>query len=213
MFEELSLTLIIIIITVISSFLAFNDKDLQYKLMMSPYQVKHHKEWHRLITHAFVHKDYLHLFMNMYVMYLFGKEGFGLEKKFTLDFGSAGLYYFGLLYFGGFLFATLPSMKRHGDNPNYLSLGASGAVSAVVFSTIVLFPTQGIGLIFIPGIFIPAFIFGFLYLSYEMYMDKRGGTGVAHDAHLWGALYGVIYTFLLHPDYLKEFVAQVKNAF
>ena len=88
--------------------------------------------------------------------------------------------------------------------PHYLSLGASGAVSAVVMSFIIINPLAELSLLFIPISF-PAFVFGILYVAYEIYMDKKGGTGVAHDAHLWGALFGVVFTVTVHFQYLKQF--------
>ena len=128
----------------------------------------------------------------MYVLYSFGGfvesvlvEGYvnsssGISVG---GFGNVGYLYFVSLYLGVLLFATVPSLKKHGDNPGYLAVGASGAVSAIVFSSIILYPTGGMGLLFIP-IRIPSFIFGVLYLLAEQYMSKKGGTRIAHDAHL-----------------------------
>ena len=216
-----SVTTIIVAITVVVSFLAFNDKDLSYKLTLSPYSVKHHKRWWQVFTHGFIHADYMHLGLNMYVLYSFGGfvEGVLVEgyynpsnEVFIGGFGNVGYLYYFTLYVGGLLFATLPSLKKHGDNPGYLAVGASGAVSAIVFSSIILYPTGGMGLLFIP-ISIPSFIFGVLYLLAEHYMSKKGGTRIAHDAHIGGAFFGVIFTVLLDFQILTNFIYMINDWF
>ena len=216
-----SITTIIVAITVVVSLLAFNDKDLSYKLTLSPYSVKHHKRWWQILTHGFVHADYMHLGLNMYVLYSFGGfvesvlvEGYVNSSSGVSvgGFGNVGYLYFISLYVGGLLFATVPSLKKHGDNPGYLAVGASGAVSAIVFSSIILYPTGGMGLLFIP-IRIPSFIFGVLYLLAEQYMSKKGGTRIAHDAHIGGAFFGVFFTVLLDFNFLTNFVDMINGWF
>jgi membrane associated rhomboid family serine protease len=152
----------------------------------------------------------MHLLVNMYVFYIFGGV---TERIFESVLGGLkGSLFFLLLYLGGVLFATLPAYKKHRDNHYYNSVGASGAVSAVLFASIVLLPTNSIYLFFIP-IPIPAFIFGVLYLWYENYMDKRSQDNVAHDAHFWGALFGVVFTLLAVPNSFLNFVSQVTDFF
>jgi membrane associated rhomboid family serine protease len=215
-----SITTIIVGVTIIVSLLAFNDKDLSYKLTLSPYSVKHHKRWWQLFTHGFIHADYLHLGLNMYVLYSFGGfvehilvEGYVSSSGiFIGGFGNIGYLYYVTLYVGGLLFATLPALKKHGDNVGYLAVGASGAVSAIVFSSIILYPTGGMGLLFIP-ILIPSFIFGVLYLFAEHYMSKKGGTRIAHDAHIGGAFFGVIFTVLLDFQFLENFIEMINDWF
>ena len=216
-----SITTVIVAITVIVSLLAFSDKDLSYKLTLSPYSVKHHKRWWQIFTHGFIHADYMHLGLNMYVLYSFGGfvedvlvEGYDnpINGISVGGFGNIGYLYYITLYVGGLLFATLPSLKKHGDNPGYLALGASGAVSAVVFSSIILYPTGGMGLLFIP-ISIPSFIFGILYLFAEHYMSKKGGTRIAHDAHIGGAFFGIIFTVLLDFQFLTNFIDMINDWF
>jgi len=206
---SLSITTIILAITVIVSFLAFNDKDLSYKLTLSPYSVKHHKRWWLVLTHAFIHADYMHLGLNMFVLYNFGRI---VEYEFTANFGNIGYLYFIVLYLGGLLFASIPSLKKHSDNPGYLAVGASGAVSAVVFSSIILYPTGKMSLIFLP-IGIPSFIFGILYLFAEHFMNKRGGTRIAHDAHIGGAFFGVLFTVLINFQFLFDFINMINEWF
>ena len=214
-----SITTIIVAITVVVSFLAFNDKDLSYKLTLSPYSVKHHKRWWQVFTHGFIHADYMHLGLNMYVLYSFGGfgesvlvDGYPSSEGIIGGFGNIGYLYCITLYVGGLLFATLPSLKKHGDNPSYLAVGASGAVSAIVFSSIIFYPTGGMGLLFIP-IRIPSFIFGVLYLLAEHYMSKKGGTRIAHDAHIGGAFFGVFFTVLLDFKFLINFVDMINDWF
>ena len=215
----MSVTLTLVIATSLISLYAFSNPEKHRELMLSPYRVKHNNEWHRIISHAFVHKDYMHLLLNMFVLYQFGYqvvpgyESFGVEAKFEEDFGTQGRVYYVLLYVGAFLFAALPALRRHQENPLYFSLGASGAVSGVVFATMILYPTREMGLIFLPGTYLPSVVFGVLYMTYEIYMDKRGGSGIAHDAHIWGALFGIAFTIIIKFDYLREFIDQIKNLF
>jgi len=188
----ISITLVIIIITVIISILAFNDNNLKYKLTFSPYSYLHNNKFWLVFTHGFIHADYLHLAFNMYVLYMFGIY----IEAFFLNTSSIGFIFFLSLYLGGMVFATLPSIIKHRDNPNYLSLGASGAVSAIVFAFIIIEPLAPLGLIIIPGLSIPGFIFGLLYLFAENYMIKKGGSNIAHDAHISGAIFGLLFIAL-----------------
>ncbi|MCT4582452.1 MAG: rhomboid family intramembrane serine protease [Flavobacteriales bacterium] len=203
---ELSVTLVIVAITVLVSLAAFNNQDLTNQLIFSPYQAKHQNEWWRAITHGFIHADHMHLFFNMYVLYNFGDL---IEQTLIYIYGSTtGMLYFVGMYVGGLLFATLPSMRKHSDNPMYRSLGASGAVSTVLFAFIIYYPSEKLSLLFIP-IGIPAYIFGALYLAFETYSNKNGRTNIAHDAHIAGALFGVLYVIVLDFDNLARFVSQI----
>ncbi|MEM9053564.1 MAG: rhomboid family intramembrane serine protease [Bacteroidota bacterium] len=212
---ELSLNTIIVGVTVLVSLAAFNNRELLSKLMFNPYQVKHRKQYYRVVTHAFIHADFMHLFFNMYVLWSFGGL---IESIFTerevfeylfpeLDFWgtSTGYLNFVLLYFGGVIFATLPSMRKHGDNPGYNSLGASGAVSSIVLAAILLMPTMDIYIFFIP-IGIPAFIVGAAYLAYEYYMSRHAQSRIAHDAHYVGAIFGLAFLLILKPYFGLRFL-------
>jgi len=208
------ITYALIGVAVIVSLQSFSNKSLFYKLSFSPYEAKQRGKWYKTITHGFVHADYMHLLFNMYVLYMFGQTveigaGEGVNG-FVKHFGNKGHYLYLLLYFGGLLFATLPAFYKHSDNPSYVSIGASGAVSAVVFSFIILNPTIELFLLFLP-IPIPGVVFGLLYLGLEAYMDRRGGSKIAHDAHFWGAIFGIIFTILIDLTLLKTFVEQVKE--
>jgi membrane associated rhomboid family serine protease len=201
----MSITVIILIVTIGISLLADSKPELKEKMLFNAYQIKHNKEWYRWITHAFIHGGFMHLALNMFVLYNFGEY---VEHSLNGYFGGSGPYYYILLYFGGIIVSSMAAFKKHQDNRNYNSLGASGAVASVLFSFIIFEPTQSLYLFFIP-IGIPAFIVGVLYLWYEQYMGKKGGTGIAHDAHFWGATYGALLTIVLGPDLLSNFFHQI----
>jgi len=205
---NLSITLIIIIITVAVSLYANGKPELYSKLLFNPYQVFHRKEWWRIFTHGLIHdnNNIMHLGFNMYVLYSFGNA---VESILVRHLGGLGVAYYLLIYIGGMAVATLPAMLKHKDNYGYNSVGASGAVSAVLFSMIAFAPfSGGIGILFIP-FSIPPLVFGVLYLAYEKYMEKRGGTNVAHDAHIWGAVFGFLFTLLFVPDAFLNFIAEL----
>ena len=212
---------IIIAINVLLSVIAFSRPEIKSALLFNPYAVKHQNQWWRVVTHAFIHADFIHLFFNMYVLFAFGSN---IEMIFTESsyfqsyfpeipfWGAArGLFYLFALYLGGILFATLPGFKKNSENPGYNSLGASGAVSAIVFAYIVLMPTTKMGIIFLPGVAIPSFLMGVLYLFYEAYMDKRGGTYIAHDAHFWGAIFGAVFIFAINLKFLANFIFSISD--
>lgn len=215
---ELSITLILVVVNTAVSLIAFSNESLMRKSLFNPYLVVQNNEWHRVLAHAFVHGNLIHLLFNMYVLYQFGQL---IETIFTsadvfarlfptLEFWgvSRGKLYFVLLYFGGLLAATLPAFRKHSDNPHYNSLGASGAVSAVVLGIIILLPTMSLYLFFIP-IPIPAFVIGGAYLVYEYFMSKRMSTGIAHDAHLWGGLFGLVFLLLIKPAFGLHFIQSI----
>ena len=132
----MSITLLLIITTVVISYISFNNSSLKETLIFSPYQYINNKKWWLVVSHGFIHADYLHLFFNMYVLYAFG---FNVENQFN-ELNALGYLYFLILYLGAMIFATLPSIIKHRNNNSYRSLGASGAVSAVVFVFIILAP-------------------------------------------------------------------------
>lgn len=202
----LSITLIIIAVTAIISVIALSNGDLFRKLEYNPYMVYHRKQYYRYFTHALIHADFFHLFVNMFVLYMFGRIS---EFYFLSTFELKGILYFLLIYVGGILFASLPAMRKHRDDPGYNAVGASGAVSAVVFSSILINPVMKL---YIFGILpLPAFVFGALYLYYEYSMDKKGGGRIAHDAHFWGAIYGVAATIAFEPELGLNFFTTIFN--
>lgn len=210
----LSILIIIIAVTVLTSFKAFNDGEIRGKFIYSPYRCKHNREYYRTITHLFIHADITHLLFNMMSLYFLGNvllNAYDFPEAQVTD-GLVATYgffegqlHFLILYFGGGLFATLIPYARNQDNPNYLALGASGAVSSVIFAAILWNPWMELNLLFIP-IDIYAFIFGLLYIAFELYMDKRGNSGIAHDAHIGGAIFGILYILFINIDKGKQLI-------
>jgi len=193
-------TYIIIAITSIISYMAFNNYNMKLRMMFIPYTVHHNKEYQRIITHTFIHADWMHLLFNMFVLLNFGVD---LEKQFVLMEVAQPELHFVLLYFGAALFSTIIPFGRHKNNPNYMALGASGCVSGVLFAYICILPSTPLTFIFFPFFSIPAYIIGLLYLAYEYYMDKKGGSGIAHDAHIGGAIFGIAFMCLFHFNEVK----------
>jgi membrane associated rhomboid family serine protease len=189
------MTYIIIAITVLVSILAFSNNRLFGRLTYVPFSIKHNHEGYRFFSYALVHADFIHLFVNMFVLYSFGNV---VEYFYTGVFGLKGFLYFILLYLGGVVLSVTPSYGKHKDDPSYSAVGASGAVSAVVFASIIFNPMAPIGILFIP-FSIPAVIFGVLYLIYSAYMTGKAVDNVGHDAHFWGAVFGIFFTIALKP--------------
>lgn len=203
------ITYIILAITVFISITSMENQTLKNKLMFNAYMISHRKEWWRFFSHGLIHADWMHLIFNMYALYIFGT---GVESMYRDDdvYGEKGILFFILLYVGGLVMSSLFSYEKNKNNMYYNSLGASGAVSAVIFAYIILNPTARMGLMFIP-IRIPAYIFGLLMLGFEHYLSKRGNTGIAHDAHFWGAVYGALLTILLKPSLATDFIFQIQG--
>lgn len=203
---ELNILKLILLITVVISMMALNNKTLMDKMMFIPYETKHNSNYVRVLSHMLIHADYMHLLFNMISLYYLGNSLLNFPGGLISEFGVfSGQIHFLALYVLGGLFATLIPFTRNQDNPNYRSLGASGAISSVIFAAIIWEPSMKLNLMFIP-IDIPAYIFGPLYLLYEFYQDKRGNTGVAHDAHIGGAIFGVIYVLIINIDKGTTFV-------
>lgn len=200
-----SYTIILILITSLISIGSFNNVNLKEKLIFSPYQYSKNKKWWIVLSHGFIHADFLHLFFNMYVLYIFGPA---LEYFFINSSEIGGFYYVGF-YLLGIIFSTLPSIIKNHNNPNYRSLGASGAVSSVVFAYIIIYPLRELGLILIPGLFLPGFIFGVLYLIAEHYLSKKQYSNIAHDAHISGSLFGVFFIIIYDYNNLLIFFQKI----
>ena len=196
------ITYLITGITVVVSFICFNNRLLFDKLSLKPYRIVHAKEWYRIISHGFVHADWVHLFVNMFTFWSFGTY---MESAFGyLGLGTGG--YLGL-YFGGMVAASLYDLIRRRNDPYYVSIGASGAVSAVLFTSIFLDPWGKI--LFFAVLPIPGIVFGVIYLAYCQYMAKQTGDNINHNAHFYGAIYGLIFPMLLEPSLLHLFLSQL----
>jgi membrane associated rhomboid family serine protease len=207
----MSITIIIIIITAAVSIWSFSSRKLMDELIFSPSVIVETNQYHRFISYGFIHADFMHLIFNMYALYLFGNA---TENFFQQIFGEIGGTFYILLYVLSLIACVIPDFIKYKNAPHYRSLGASGAVSAVVFAYILFQPLQGIGLLFIP-VFIPGFLFGILFLVISYFLGKKGGT-INHSAHIWGALFGIVFTLIasqLFSDYpvLENFITQVKG--
>jgi membrane associated rhomboid family serine protease len=201
-----SLSFYLIVITIAISFLAFRSDDLMGKLTMNPYRIANKKEYWRFITSGFIHADFTHLFFNMFSFFFFGLQ---LEQIFHALFPNSGDLLFVVFYVLAIVVADLPTYFKQIKNSYYNSLGASGAVSAVIFAGILFFPVEKIYLFGVIGI--PGFIYAGLFTWYSISMDKRGGGFVNHSAHLYGGLFGLAFMTILYPAAWVTFFQQIKT--
>ncbi|MFN3848644.1 MAG: rhomboid family intramembrane serine protease [Spirosomataceae bacterium] len=195
----------IVVATVLLSLYAWQKPQIFYGWMLNPPAVDR-GQYFRFVTSGFIHADYMHLFFNMFTLYNFG--GY-IEQLMQARFGpEVGRAAYLLFYIVAIIASDIPSYLKNRGNPNYNSLGASGAVSAVVFGAILFFPTAQLLVFFIP---MPAFIYAFLYLAYTYYEMRRGLGYVNHSAHWWGSIFGVIVMVALYPDVVPHFISEVSN--
>jgi len=190
---QLSLTLIIIIITVLVSISGFSNQKVIDDLIFYPPAVSKRKQWYRFFTCGLIHADFGHLLFNMLSFFFFGPA---VERAFQSFNMEAGKWIYLILYVSALMVSLLPTYFRNKENYYYRSLGASGAVSAIIFAGLLLSPGSEVYIFFIP-IPIPGFIFAPLYVLLSAWMDRKGGTNINHSAHLWGALYGLAFTVLV----------------
>lgn len=205
----MSITFAICIITCVVSFQGFKNPDFRWKLIFHPYTIKRNpKEWTRFFTSGFIHLDWAHLAFNMLALYSFGKN---LEEYYyPMAFGQYAKMHYIILYFGALIVSVLASYIKNKDNQNYAALGASGAISAVVFACILFNPLSEILLFFIPmkGIY-----FAIIYLAFSSYASKKNLGNIGHDAHFFGAIFGLVYTLVFKPEIFYWFVSQLKTLF
>lgn len=186
-------------ITLVTTLIAFYNEEVYHRFLLQPYDVSRGKRVYTLITSGLIHRDWMHLLFNMLSFYFFA---FRLEASFL------GHWQFALLYVASLILSDMPSVMKHKDDIWYRSLGASGAISAVVFSYILFNPLTTM-MVFPLPIPIPAILYGVLYLVYCAYASKRSHDSINHDAHFFGALSGVLITILLYHTVIGEFVRQL----
>jgi len=202
----------VVLATCLISWFSINRPHLLEKLLLSPYLVNTENQFYRVITHGFVHADFTHLFFNMFVLWEFGSR---VQHDWLNGLHTSGFiplpqeYGFAVLYFGGIIAGSIPALMKHKFNPEYRSLGASGAVSAVLMAYIISYPTNTLLLFFI--IPIPAILAGVLFFLYESNMQKRSNTGIAHDAHIYGAVYGLLFCVLTDGNAIGNFVSRLQE--
>ena len=194
--------LAIIAITCLISFAAFSNPRLIERFVLWPPAIRNQHQYDRLLTCGFVHADFGHLLFNMFTLFSFGAA---MEQLFRPYIGAAG---YALFYAAGIVLSALPSYWRHRNDANYRSLGASGAVSAVLFAYILIKPWA---MIFVFAFPVPAIVFALVYLGYTIYMDRRGTDRINHSAHLWGAVYGIVFTIALEPRVALQFLDQIAH--
>jgi membrane associated rhomboid family serine protease len=199
---DFSLTITIIILTAVISFSAFGNPKVINDLIFWPPKISKNHQYYRFLTSGFIHADIAHLAFNMITLYFFGRA---MEEFYIDRIGKPG---FLLFYAFGIVCSEIPSYLKNRNNYNYRSLGASGAVTAILFSFILLSPWSTLLVFFFP---MPAILFAVLYLVYTSYMAKKGGDNINHSAHLWGAIYGVITTIIIEPKVLSLFIYQLQH--
>ena len=195
-------TFFLIGITCLVSWMAFNNRKLMDRLILWPPAIDKHRQYDRLVTYGFIHGDFMHLLFNMITLFFFGQQIEQLMAR------VMGVWVYPLFYLSALVVSILPTYLKNQKNPNYLSLGASGAVSAVLFAFVLLAPWSTIGVMFIP---MPAIVFAVLYVGYSIWMDRRGGDRINHSAHLAGAAYGVLFMAIREPRVLGIFLQQLGN--
>ncbi|MCW3124485.1 MAG: rhomboid family intrarane serine protease [Bacteroidetes bacterium] len=202
---HLTITTAIIIVNVLISFVAFQNENAFYKLCFWPTRVWHDKEYIRLLSGGFLHANWPHLIFNMVSLYFFGPA---IEYYFATIAPGASSTLFIVFYISGVVVANIPDLYQQKDNEYFRAVGASGAVSAVIFASILFNPMNEVGLIFLPGR-IPGFIFGILYLIYSAYMARRQADNIGHLAHFSGAIYGFAFPLLFQPGLFMDFLHQI----
>ena len=186
------------------TYVAWKQPELHAKLMLNPYQTVQQKQYWRLLTSGFVHNNPMHLFLNLFTLFFFGAA---IERIFNVYFPQAGALLFILLFVTAVIVANVPTLIKHRNNPHYNSLGASGGVSALVLAFVLFDPLRDLCLYAI--ICLPGYILGAIFIVYSIIMGKRGRDNINHDAHLWGAIYGVIFVLLLRPSTIETFIDSI----
>lgn len=210
---DFPITLILLASTILVSVICFRNQRLFDLLKFNAYHIYHSREIWRFVTNIFVHVDIMHLAFNMYALFLFGDV---VEMYLKVTYADKpGLYvlFYLLLYLGAGVVSSIYSFEKHKNDLWYNAVGASGSVSALVFAFIAIAPTAKLGLIILPGVHIPGFILGFLYLGYSWYMSRRKSDNIGHDAHFFGALFGFVFMFIIQPPLFRSFIHEISTYF
>ena len=200
---QFNITLVIVAVTVLVSWRAFNDTRLLDRLILWPPAISERREYWRLVSYGFLHADLPHLLFNMITLFFFGR----LIEQVMVQLTGSWLTY-PLFYLTALVVSILPSYLRNQGNRNYFSLSASGAVSAVLFAFILIQPWSLIFVFFIPA---PAILYAVFYVGYSIWMDRKGGDRINHSAHLAGAAFGVMFMLAMEPRLFNVFIDQLLN--
>lgn len=202
--ELFSITNLLVLLTCIISFVTMENRAVKAQLLFHPATIRRDKEWYRFITSGFIHADFWHLLINMFVLWSFGNA---LERAYYPAYiGDGSTIKFLILYLGGIVVASIPDYFRHQYNSSYAALGASGGVSAVVFGVIIFDPWQNLYLYGV--IAIPQILAGIAYLYYSWIKDKQGNDNIGHMAHFSGAVWGFMFTGFLNFELFGHFISR-----
>ena len=204
------MTRLIVALTVIVSLIGFSNHKLSNQLIFNPYVTRVRKEWYRFFSCSLLHADFIHLGVNMWVLYSFGRN---LEFYYAAYFGPKASFMFILLYVSSVVAANISTYLRQNTNPSYNSLGASGGVSAIVFACILFDPFSQIMIFPIP-FHLPFIAFGIVYLIYSWWMSRRDTSdNINHEAHFYGSVQGILFTIAFKPEIGRDFLAHLGAAF
>ena len=202
--------ILLLVATIIVSVACLRNRELFMRLALSPYQVVHHRQYYRLLSHMFVHGGSMHLVVNLIVLFSFGTDVIdSFEYLAEGEMMSIPTLHMLVLYFGGGVTAAVLGLRRHKDDPSALSVGASGGVASVVFTSIFFDPW---GLLYVFGLVpIPGILFGVAYILYSWRMADRANDNIDHRAHLYGALFGLIYPLLINHKFFTFFLQGLQD--
>jgi membrane associated rhomboid family serine protease len=204
---ELSTTVVIILLTVLTSYLGFKKPELLSRWMFTPYRIKNRGEWDRFILSGFIHKDSMHLLFNMFTFYFFGSM---VEQFLIYRLGfMGGTITFIVFYLAAIVISDIPTYLKHQNHSYYHALGASGGTAAAVFASIIIMPLSDICLFGI--LCLPGFVLGILFLIYSFVQARKGTDAINHDAHLYGAIFGILFVLILSPSSALHFYEQIIN--
>lgn len=204
---NLSITLMLIFLTAAISIYGFNNASFLERCLFIPYKIKRKKEWARFVSSGFIHKDYMHLLFNMFTFYFFGGV---VERLFQYKFGMVtGGILFVSFYLLAIIISDIPTYFKNQNRNYYRALGASGGTAATVFASIIILPLSDICLFGI--LCLPGFILGTLFLLYSYFKGKNQEDTINHDAHLYGAIFGILFILILAPESAGTFITEIRN--
>lgn len=201
-------SMLMIAITVGISLYAEKHRAFKAKWIFNPYIIESRKEYYRFLSSGFIHSGSTHLLFNMLTLFFFARQ---VELIYGVVFPGFGALMFLAIYAVGITVSSIPAYFKYKGNPAYNALGASGGVSTIVFVSIMCNPTGKIGFILLPFISFPAFFLGIAYIIYSYYMAKNSNDNIGHEAHLFGALFGVATTIAFIPNTIPRFINAITN--